>query len=671
MNSIFNDREFDLITKKINKLSDLLNNQSDTQINSLDTDDLTNDLISAFNSGNSSKDNQDANVNSLFNMVSVPQDRLNRYNIYEEMYNSVPLIKRMITVYISNIMSKNPITSKSFIYKKNNEHLDTDVHINGLIKISKHICEKFGLEDKLKNVILPNKLTYGDYFVEVVDVNKHIQNKKIKQNIHSNSVMMESDVRLINEITFESFNNKQDYYISKMATHLFEFEDLFDELTLITEVTNKSNNDDNENENDTNNINSIIKNINLQNVLLKYHKPHNIIILNTKYGTCLGYLEIIESKNSYSNFNSMSNAVTNISNSSNMDSNLLTTKLIQFMLNKIISDKLQIKNKNIADTLDEETYNIIKRFIVENNFENQHKQQYKSTNVRFIPLSDMVHFKNHGSVEYAPFSRSVVDPLVFTGKLYMLAQLANSISKLSRASVIRKWKIDTGTSRMTGQMVNRLKRELYNTRVTIKDMGSFKSMSNILSDFKDLFVVSQQGRTPVDVDLTTMGDASIKVDDLKDLRQELISLSGIPAVYLGYQDSVELREQLMHVNVSFATDIIDMQENDIKSINQLTSKICNIVDPNISLIKYVEVSLLPPVVLIVQLIESTLNSIGNINSIFDNMSIPMDPYYFLDQYVPQINWSKFKDSAKSFIAKSKLEQSINSDEDSDGGGNKW
>ena len=355
------------------------------------------------------------------------------------------------------------------------------------------------------------------------------------------------------------------------------------------------------------------------------------------------------------NINSMVQKITNMSFTGESQSEKIIDRLVYFITKKIFTTNN--KDAALVDSLDDESLKLIKRFFIEQDLDIKNK--YKKMNVRFISVSNMVHFKSHGSVEYAPFSRSVIDPLVFVGKLYMLTQLANAISKLSRSAAIRKWTIDPGSSRMTGQMVNRLKRELYNTRVTINDLGSFKSMANILSDFKDMFIIQQNDRTPVNVDIQQMGDPTIKVQDLQDLRQELISLSGIPAVYLGYQDSVELREQLMHVNVSFATEIIDMQENDVNCINQIVSKIAissGIDDPT----KYIQISLLPPIILMVQLIESTLGSVGNIVTTFQNMGIDTDPFYFLEQYIQQIDWVKFKKAAAEYKMQSNVKKSSNS-----------
>jgi len=126
-----------------------------------------------------------------------------------------------------------------------------------------------------------------------------------------------------------------------------------------------------------------------------------------------------------------------------------------------------------------------KRLIIENDLTNDKNiSNVNKIKVRFIPPKGvMVHFSNPDGSDYLPFASSVLDPLLLPGKLYMLTQLSNIITKLSRASVIRKWTLDMGSSKMSAQNLQKLKKEIYNTRVTLNDLGSFKSISKILSDF--------------------------------------------------------------------------------------------------------------------------------------------------------------------------------------------
>jgi len=620
------DYRIDNIVSKINKIY-----QPEEPVGK-SIEDLTGDFLGLIDDANETTHD----FEKLFKNINVPSQRLARYSTYDEIYNSVPLIKKVIEVYIANILSKNPVNNKVLIYQENSDESNYDENkAKASKKFCKKIVEEFELLPKLKDFILPHKLRYGDYFIEVVDIDKKAE-KIDWDHFQSQHILSECE----NILEESKKNNDYESYLSRAANLLFEYNEVDPAAAVIKNET-----DENKPEH------------NLRNVLLKYHKPHNIVILETKYGTRIGYLEI-EKNMDTTHVASISSMVQKLTTQHQTDPNENTDKIIRHVVSKILSKhKNQKQNskdvKAILSSLDPEVFNYIKRMVIEQGYDKKNKMNMSvaPVRVRFISPKNIVHFSNSGSGNYAPFSASVIDPMILPGKLYMLAQLSNTITKLSRASLVRKWTIDTGPTKMTQNALQKLKKEIYNTRVTLNDLGSYKSMSKVLSDFRDVFAISHNGRTPVDFQIQQTGDPNVKTDDLRDLRQELVSLSGVPSPYLGLQDTVQLTEQLAHINQSFAVEISDQQQNDVDCLNDLIKKIASVAGFEYDPTKYINVSLTPPVVLIIQLIESTLNSIGNIAGIFRNLEIPVDPYHLLEQYVPQIDWKTFKQKAEEYEKK--------------------
>lgn len=127
---------------------------------------------------------------------------------------------------------------------------------------------------------------------------------------------------------------------------------------------------------------------------------------------------------------------------------------------------------------------------------------------------------------------------------------------------------------------------------------------------------------------------------------------------LGYADIIELREQLVHTNVAFASEISDMQEGISNSLCKLLDIIARMKNYEYNPSDVVQITLVPPIVLILQLVEMTLSSIGNISGVFQTLQIPTDPYYLLEQYVPHIDWEKFKEKATNYQTKIKTKADI-------------
>ena len=696
-----------------NKIDDIIqnlnnpNSKSTTETESKNLDDVTGDFLNLFQKekdkeGENGGEGTNGQFDQLFQNMNVPAERLQRYNLYDELYQSVPMMKRILTVYISNIVPKNPVNDDVFIYTAiENKQTSDSVNLTQQKEQYKEIVKKFNLSNRLKKYILPYRLKYGDYFVEVINVDEMLSTSKLKQVLTNTSTSVISECKRINNkldttanavLTEDAF----DQVLSSTSKMLFDYSDYDSDLTNmmdvdeLKEVFSESGSNvgvicdaeaDDKNgketvkdiENDNVREQEKADTINFDNVLLRYHLPHNIIILETKYGTTLGYLEVNKDKND-TGASSISSMVQKVVSKGKNNQQQNVDKLIQHVLHNIFHKSITKSKKSIdsvISSLSPDVFNFIKRLIIENDLTNDKNiSNVNKIKVRFIPPKSMVHFSNPDGSDYLPFASSVLDPLLLPGKLYMLTQLSNIITKLSRASVIRKWTLDMGSSKMSAQNLQKLKKEIYNTRVTLNDLGSFKSISKILSDFRDMFTISQNGRTPVDMSIEQTGDPNIKTEDLKDLRNELVSMSGIPATFLGMNDVIELREQLVHINQNFATEISNHQDNDIRALNDLMKKICNNLgyDDKTNPTNFYRITLIPPITLILQLIETTLQSIGNISSIFNQLEIPVDPYHLLENYLPQIDWDTFKKKAETYKMKNDLKEAQTSGGGNDGGG---
>ena len=57
-----------------------------------------------------------------------------------------------------------------------------------------------------------------------------------------------------------------------------------------------------------------------------------------------------------------------------------------------------------------------------------------------------------------------------------------------------------------------------------------------------------------------------------------------------------------------------------------------------------------------------MSSIGNILGIFQTANIQFDPYYFLEKYVPYINWDDFKLKSEEWIRKTVVKYSVEANE---------
>ena len=471
---IFGDKKLTSLTTKIDSL---ISSFAKNPIIDNNSNDYSGKFIDLF-----TKKSKDSEFDKLLGDVTVPQGRLLRYSVYEEMNKLVPIVRNVINVYVSNTLDKNRVDSTGIIFSETKKQ--TSDSENEKVKASKEFIkdmwDTYDIFDKLKRFIEPRKYLYGDSFVEIVDVSEVDVPIKID---NYDGVISESNVDIL-EHDVSRIHSK-----SSLDQVIIKFADM------LVEVDNNASTS--------------------KNIIIKTHKPHNIVILQTKYETTLGYLEVYS--NEYTKNENINQRLSNVfgkvfNNKVDSNQNDIVNKLVYYILRKIISSNKTEDNQNIDSVLknlDKSVYDFIKRVFIEQGLDRHKDNKLSPTKVRFIPPNRMVHFVTTSTSEYSPYGESVIENLILPCKLYLITQLSNIITKLARAPLHRVWKVDVGSTQMHAQLIQKLKQELYNTKITLDDFKTFKSISNILSDHKDMFIMTKGGQTPVDVEIKSLGDTSI------------------------------------------------------------------------------------------------------------------------------------------------------------------
>ena len=573
---------------------------------------------------------------AILNNISVPKERLNRYNVYDELYSSVQLIKRIFKIYRDNILQKNLVSGDILLYKQKDSSRVTDSEYKRIEEYTRSVVKRFDIVKRLKNNLVIRLLKYGDYFVEIID----LKSPKI-------TVPKVTNTAYLNSLTYNIQEIDSSKAVDAFTDLVFEIESIDDQLLMES--------DDNE-ERD---ILSIISDIDLNRIFLKFHKPHNVIIINSPNDetNILGYL-IIEDKNiteerllspalrfaqvflrQYSNGSEkLDRLVSEILKK--VSEKIIKSAGITYTIDPSLSreENEKIYQQELFNKLSSDVFYTLKSVLLD--LKDQNTLHGRRVRVRLVPTSRMVHF-TIPSPEYYPYGLSIVDPLVLPGKLYLLHSLSNIIMKLSRAAPIRKWVIETGPRGISSNLLERFKRELRNRRISVDDVLSFKSLPRILSDFQDAIILTKKGQRFIDLEVQSLEDVSSKVTDLEDARNELISLSGVPAAYLGFGDIVELRDYLVNVNIAFANDILSIQESICSGIAELIDKVTYVYHGkrDIQISDYVEIYLTPPVLLMLQILEAVMGSVSNILAQTQSIrGVTIDPITLLKQFVPYLDW---------------------------------
>lgn len=625
-------------------------------------------------------------LSKLFTDLEQPKNRLARFKMYDAIYDNVQIAKRAITVYMNNTFLRNAVSNKHYAF-----HVKPNIDKSKSEDAKKFAESFFKTQDffKLLKAITKDTLIYGEGFLEFIDL-KDVTVNYPKPDQKNGSIQVvkeevepqEFDSRPFKRLITESASKHIELdanQTNQFAEYLLEFDNdeiSFEESVLIendnieselllngSELFNEvGQSDSGEKLDDETDV--------FKRFVTRYHDPKKIVELKTEYGMTLGYVQL--SVDDTPKVSNSTNVMRQFMNSVNMTGGGLnmhghkirkkgvTVKIKDFsaaIVSRIISKmnvKLDIhardKKKAINDyrseiesKLSPEVLWAVKRLLVsagESNISNP------KIHVRYIKPGNIIRMNYLNG-------NSVIDTMAYPAKLYLLIQLTNLLSRLSKSATIRKWTLDIGSRENASTVVRKLKEELRNQRITGSNLAT-SDISNIITDFKDLITVTKNGKSFVDVNVENLGDPANATQDLEFQRNELVAVSGVPASYLGYNDGYELRDQLVHANISFANEIMSVQ-SEVNNVIMSTLDRAAKASGHDPISDYLTVSLTPPMVLMLQVIETVMASFTTVYStIHDTMGMTIDPVSTLEQFVPYADWRAILEQGKLFEQEKKV-----------------
>jgi hypothetical protein len=491
--SLFGDKKTDKLYDKINSVIDELpRSQGSTST----SDDLA---VSAINDIIDFSKEDHKQVDQIFKDLKVPTQRLRRYQLYESIYDSVQIIKRIVKIYANNIFEKDSVTNRVLFVNEAEGGSDNSEKIAGLKKFANDCIHYFDLDTRIKNRVCMPVLKFGDGFIEVINLDEttaqlsDVQGAQIDY-ISENTVIETLNTKLNSKNPYTNKITSSD--IDKLIDCIIEVDNRppTAEFNLLHEAK----------------IKDVDSSADFSKVALKYHTPHKVVPLVTQYDNILGYIEIKEiekdageKSNPLKSFVEIANKIGSsayVKGKGHEEKYDKTISIfVKSIIRKIIKENNIVVSKQDGNKLktkkeiDEELEEQLRKSLESDVFYSVKKLMLsvdenplyrKKLRTRFIPVDRMVHFSSPTSDVY-PYGISIIDNLVYPGKLYLLTQLANAVQKLSRSSILRKWNIETGIRENHGQLLNKLKKEFRNSRVTAADLTSTKDLPNMLSDFKD------------------------------------------------------------------------------------------------------------------------------------------------------------------------------------------
>ncbi len=692
-NAVYNDvtknsaEELQLFSSKMQKME--LSNFAKTVSKKLSPDktEVEEDINELMGSGQN-------DILKVFDDATVHQNRKKMYEMYSEISNINNIAFRMLQVYINNILIKNG-QNKQFLNVIDNEYnsyvagIDEEIKDN-IKKFIKTLLLYFDIQQKMKNKIVPETLKFGDYFVEVVDLSpiddiltqkisilqesveiiedrsgSSLLPKKPRYNIgrmaffEDCTTLADTTARELKEAGMGSVEESKTTFHSKMSSILMnKTERAFliqeDDLGFWDEVMNKNGYFDQEF--DLNEFQELDFD-GVEDLYLRLVSPTQVLKIE-KDGNHYGYLVIedLDDEDDPNNEIDMyqrflsddSEGDTNRNQFSGEQEEKLADALVDSISNKLA--EIISKDSGFLSEMPDELDSSL-RIIAYEKIRKKSKLKF-----RFLQADRLINF--HTSIDkFRPYGTSIYDPIILPVKMYTIAMMSSVISRLSRAAVIRKWNVEVGTKRNYPELIEKVKKDLRSKSISYENLNSIRNISQVLTDFRDIAVVSQGGQRFIDLEILPMHDRALPMNDMNDLKQDLIQSTGVPSVYLNVGDAVELRETLVNLNIGFSHTISNLQGYFEDGLNDLLNAIFDIIlkknglNTDFKLTQYFKISLNHPLVLQLQANESIISTVSNIVGLLGQAGVKFDPLELFKKYVVDLDWDALELSGETAVKK--------------------
>ncbi len=643
----------------------------------------------------------------VFDDAAVHSNRKKLYEMYGEISNINNIAFRMLQVYINNILIKNGQT-KQFINVIDNEYnryvagVEDEIKEN-IKKFIKTLLLYFDVQQKMKNKIVPETLKFGDYFVEIVDLSP------VDTIITDKISILQESVEVVNNSKKLSIKARRGNAIAKLAyfedctsladTSIKEIKEAagMEEVTAVdfnSKMTNILLNKTDKSfiiqEDDLGFWNDVMNEegyfnrefdlsefqeldfSGVEDLYLRLVSPANVLKIE-KDGNHYGYLVIEDlgdeddSSNEIDMYQRFLSDDSEGDNSRNGDSGEQEEKLADALVDSISNKLAEIitQDSGFLSEMPEELTSSL-RIIAYEKIRRKSKLKF-----RFLQADRLINF--HTTIDkFRPYGTSIYDPIVLPVKMYTIAMMSSVISRLSRAAVVRKWNVEVGTKRNYPELIEKVKKDLRSKSISYDNLNSIRNISQILTDFRDIAVVSQNGQRFIDMEIMPMHDRALPLNDMNDLRQELIAATGVPSVYLNVGDAIELRETLVNINIGFSHTISNLQGFFEDGLNDLLNAIFDIIlkknnlNTDFKLTQYFKISLNHPLVLQLQANESVISTVSNIVGLLGQAGVKFDPIMLFEKYVPDFAWDELELSGETAVKKELKEKIMSGDQQ--GGG---
>lgn len=513
-----NNDELKALQREVDKII----NAELTNTKSITSDDMSTFMVKLFNDFDNKTKTTDKSLNDIFEnegagLFQFFQQRYQNKNLlYEdlEMITSqlFELEEAVMTTRDAIITSDDISTTVSRTLNFKNSIGDDN--ISNYIKTIEELERKFKLLVKIKNMVVPNTLKYGNYYVYCCPYSKLFQehyDKKVKDPFKKTVISESIDEKFLEDLTKDltnidakissdpkktniinitkEYTNNIEVYNNVCSIPLLEgidISELVDNEKFIKNrdnIVKKQESENNKHLSTDGTIDTSKKNDKFDNIgdcYLKFIEPKKMIPVKI-LDTVIGYYYIHATdfqvnKSPFSTTIKVTNATSgqNYQNTEDVETMFLekiTNKIVKSFDKKFLENNIQFKDMIFNALL----------------YNNLYKKQIK---FQFIPADYVVEFKVNEDAEGN--GQSVLTKALFYAKLYLALLIFKMVSIVSKSNDQRVYYVkNSGMDANITNKIQEVARSVKGRQINFMDLLNYNSIISKIGAYKEIFIPKQ------------------------------------------------------------------------------------------------------------------------------------------------------------------------------------
>lgn len=705
--------------QRLNKEVDRIINSELSNTKSITSDDMSTFMVKLFNDFDNRTKTETKTLNDIFE-----NDGAGLYQFFQQRYQNQNLLYEDLEMICSQlfeleeaimttrdaIVTADDISttvSRTIRFKHTTGNEDVDDYINTVVELE----NRLKLLTKLKNMVIPQTLKFGTYYVYCCPYSKLFQEqyeRKVKNKMVTTPLSESIDADFIKElnqdftsknmgITLENVGKtKVNDKLTEITKEYTDNIEIYNETVSIpllegVDITELVDNDEFKKARDrvmkkygppsssvdgTVDINKKKNQFdNIAGCYIKYIEPKRMIpvkILDTTVGYY--YIHSTDFQVNKSPF-STTIKVTNITSGQQYQNN---EDVETMFLSKVADKIVKSFDKKFLETNAKFKDLIFNALLYNNMYEKQIKFQ-------FIPADYVVEFKVNEDAEGN--GQSCLSKALFYAKLYLALLIFKMVSIVSRSNDQRIYYVkNSGMDTNITNKIQEVARSVKGRQINFMDLLNYNSIISKIGAFKEIFIpVGRSGERGIEFDILQGQDIPLNTDLMESLRNNMITSTGVPAVMMTTQiHDVDFARTLVMLNAKFTGRVISYQLDLNGPTTELYKMIIRHSNTSIpdEIIESFEFTFNPPKTLNTMNLSDILNNtdqvVGYMLKIITGENADQTPesnrikdevYKELSKhYLPMLDWASAEEAiknAKIRIAQEDMEKKVNSNSNSE------